>query len=40
MIDPESGIAIAETEGENLICTIKAAIEQLNTLQRPEGSRP
>lgn len=36
LVDPESGIAVIETEGENLIDTIQAAIKQS---QRPEDQR-
>lgn len=37
LLDPESGVAIVETEGENLVDTIAAAIGQLTNSQRPEG---
>lgn len=39
LIDPESGIAIVETEAEQLADAINAAVEQLNTSHRPEGER-
>lgn len=38
IIDPDSGIAVSETEGENLVDTIRAAIEQLNAFHGPEGA--
>lgn len=39
LIDPESGVAIIETEGEDLAETIGAAVEKLSRLQ-PQGARP
>jgi hypothetical protein len=39
LIDPESGVAIVETEGEELAGTINAAVEQLINSRRPEGER-
>lgn len=38
LIDPESGVAIAEAEAEQLVDAISAAIKQLTTSPRPEGS--
>ncbi|MCK1503093.1 hypothetical protein [Bradyrhizobium sp. 188] len=37
LIDAESGVAVVETEGEDLADTICAAVEQLNTSYRREG---
>lgn len=37
LIDPESGVAIVEAEGEILVDTIGAAIKQLSDCQRPNG---
>lgn len=37
LVDPESGVAIVETEAEHLADAINAAVGQLNTSQRPEG---
>lgn len=37
LIDPESGIAIAEAEAEQLADAINAAVEKLATCQRQEG---
>lgn len=39
LIDPESGIAIVETEAEQLADAINAAVEQLNTGDQQEGER-
>lgn len=37
LIDPESGVAIVETEGEDLAETISASVEKLSMLQPAEG---
>lgn len=38
LIDPESGVAIAEAEAEQLVDAIDAAVKQLPHSHRPEGS--
>lgn len=39
LIDPESGIAIVETEAEQLADAINAAVKKLNGPRQQEGSR-